>query len=211
MGSLEHTRRDYVSRQLLENDCPENPLTLAQTWLDEEQALNADFNAMALSTVGATGMPSSRIVLLRGLAADGLRFFTNYQSRKGEELIHQRQACALFFWPKSERQIRFEGVVTKLSKEESASYFASRPRESQLGAWASTQSREVRSREFIEEAIRDMRERFEGGEVPLPPFWGGFSLLPSRIEFWQGRANRLHDRIEYRTLNGAWHMARLWP
>lgn len=171
----------------------------------------ADINAMTLATVDKHGRPSSRTVLLKNLDGRGFIFFTNYDSRKGRELTENPQAALTFFWPELERQVCVAGTVVKLPVAESESYFKSRPRGSQIGAWASTQSTVVANRAVLEAKWRELEQRFPR-EVPLPPNWGGFILKPERIEFWQGRPSRLHDRFSYsRQSDGAWKIERLAP
>jgi pyridoxamine 5'-phosphate oxidase len=166
---------------------------------------------MALASSDATGRPSLRIVLLRGYDGRGLRFFTNYESRKGRELTARADAAALFFWAALQRQIRVEGSVEVLAASESDVYFASRPRGHRLSAWASPQSAKIESRDVLEARMREMEARFEGTEIPRPPNWGGFRLVPRRFEFWQGRPNRVHDRILFERVEENWRRARLAP
>jgi pyridoxamine 5'-phosphate oxidase len=180
-------------------------------WLDE--AVQADVpepNAMCVSTA-ADGQPSSRMVLLRRLDGGRLVFFTSYFSRKGRELQANPRAAALFYWPQLERQVRIEGAVHQIAEDESDAYFASRPRGHQLGAWASEQSEPVEARELLDQRMRDYEERFEGDDVPRPHSWGGYAIVPERIEFWQGRPNRMHDRLEFLRVRGEWTMRRLQP
>jgi len=171
----------------------------------------ADVNAMTLATVSADGIPSSRTVLLKGVDARGFIFFTNYESRKGRELAANPRAALTFFWPELERQVCVAGVVTKLPVAEAETYFKSRPRGSQLGAWASNQSSVVADRAALEKLWQDAEARFPK-DIPLPPYWGGFALAPTRIEFWQGRPSRLHDRFSYtQQPDGNWKLDRLSP
>jgi pyridoxamine 5'-phosphate oxidase len=171
-----------------------------------------DPNAMTLATVSIDGRPSARTVLLKGVDARGFIFFTNYQSRKGRELDGNPHASLVFYWPALERQVTVAGSVDKVPREESEAYFQSRPRLSQLGAWASDQSRPLESRKELEEAFRARDREYAGKPVPLPPFWGGYVLKPERIEFWQGRASRLHDRFQFvRDPEGRWQLERLSP
>lgn len=205
-------RRDYAREKLNQSAVRDNPLTQFTVWF--QQALSADLldpNAMTLSTASAEGKPSSRIVLLKGVDESGFRFYTNYGSRKARELEENPYAALCFYWPSLERQIRIEGSVGKVSREESESYFRERPRLSQLGAWASKQSSRVSSREALKEAFEKVKQRFEDEEVPLPDFWGGYLLEPDWIEFWQGRKGRMHDRICYEKKEGGWDHFRLAP
>lgn len=209
---IEALRREYSHRTLSEEDIAESPIEQFALWF--RQALAADLpdaNAMTLATASASGKPSARIVLLKGFDESGFRFYTNYKSRKGRELAENPHASLCFYWAELERQVRIEGSVTKLSSEDSAAYFSKRPRLSQLGAWASSQSKQVQSREALENNFEEMKERFEGEEIPLPDFWGGFVLKPRCIEFWQGRPSRLHDRIVYERGSREWEVKRLAP
>jgi pyridoxamine 5'-phosphate oxidase len=166
--------------------------------------------AMTLATASRQGIPSARTVLLKGYDESGFIFFTNYESSKGKNLIENPAAELLFYWQEPVRQVRVSGKVEKTSREESENYFRTRPYESQVGAWASNQSEIIPDREFLEKKFAEFKEKF-GRDVPLPPFWGGFRLIPEQFEFWQGRKNRLHDRICYRKKNGEWEIVRLAP
>jgi pyridoxamine 5'-phosphate oxidase len=188
------------------------PTALLASWIEEAGGANSIAAiAMCLATVNAEGRPSARIVLLRGLDRDGLRFFTSYASRKGRELADNPFAAATLYWPALSRQVRIEGTVTLLSDEESDAYFASRPRGHQIAAWASEQSETLQSYEVLEERFTHFGGRFEGEEVPRPHSWGGYLLTPSRIEFWQGRPNRMHERVLYTRSAGIWNISRLQP
>ncbi len=188
------------------------PINCLRTWIEAAHAAGArEANAMCLCSVGNDGRPSARMVLMRGLDDRGLIFFTSYFSRKGRELTRNHNAAALFFWPEIHRQVSTEGGIEQLPEMESDTYFASRPRGHQLSAWASEQSEEVESRHVLEQRLEDFTRRFEGDPVPRPHSWGGFLLRPERFEFWQGRSNRMHDRIEMRRSGGAWMQRRLQP
>ncbi len=205
-------RRDYAREELSEEAVCDDPMDQFGHWF--EQALAADLldvNAMTLSTVSKEGQPSSRIVLLKGVQDDGFRFYTNYGSRKAQELAENPHAALCFYWPPLERQVRIEGVVQQLSREESETYFQQRPRLSKIGAWASKQSSQVSSREELEANFKEIEKRFEDQEVPTPEFWGGYLLKPQRIEFWQGREGRMHDRICYKKEAEGWTRFRLSP
>jgi pyridoxamine 5'-phosphate oxidase len=207
-------RRNYALQTLSETDVLHDPISQFAVWFEE--ALNSRLlepNAMTLATATREGRPSARIVLLKGFDKQGFVFYTNYKSRKGEELAENPQAALLFTWLELERQIRIEGVVEKVTPEESKTYFQSRPKDSQIGAWASPQSRVVEKREALEKRVAELRKEFsEAKALPLPPFWGGYRLKPSRIEFWQGRESRLHDRICYtRVGEESWKIERLAP
>lgn len=205
-------RREYSRQILSESEVAENPIDQFTQWF--QQVLSAellDANAMTLSTATKHGKPSSRIVLLKGVDEDGFRFYTNYKSRKGRELDENPHAALCFYWAPLERQVRIEGKVEKLSEKESENYFHQRPRESQLGAWASNQSTTVASREELEKRFREIEKKFADQEIPLPDFWGGYRLNPDRIEFWQGRNGRMHDRICYEKQDGKWDIFRLAP
>jgi pyridoxamine 5'-phosphate oxidase len=210
--SIAHLRREYRSRALLEKNAPRNPLTLFQQWFKESlKSKVVDANAFAVATVSRSGIPSNRIVLLKGLDHQGFIFFTNYQSQKGREIIQKPVASLLFFWPQLIRQIRVDGKVEKISAKESDAYFKTRPRGSQLGAWTSEQSEWVPNRDFLEKRMKTLEEQYQGKSIPRPSHWGGFRVIPQYIEFWQGRPNRLHDRLRYAHSKSGWRMNRLAP
>jgi pyridoxamine 5'-phosphate oxidase len=207
-------RRDYCRAALDESVTGDNPLSFFHHWFDEAQRSDIDeFNAMTLATVDAEGKPHARTVLLKGLDERGFTFFTNYESAKGHQLMHQPHGALLFFWKELERQVRIEGAVEELTMEESDAYFASRPRGSRIGAWASPQSSPIADRRILEERVTHFSEQYPGEEVPRPSFWGGYRVLPLCIEFWQGRPSRLHDRIRFRreSLQAPWERERLAP
>jgi pyridoxamine 5'-phosphate oxidase len=206
-------RNEYTRSGLKESDTDPNPTDQFRRWFDEALASNLhEPNAMTLATATPDGHPSARVVLLRGFDERGFVFYTNYEGRKGWELETNPYAALVFYWGELERQVRVEGRVGRVSHEESDAYFAGRPRGSQLGAWASEQSRPIKDRGALEERLRELEAEYEGCEVPRPPFWGGYRVEPETIEFWQGRENRLHDRLLYRRLeDGGWRRERLQP
>lgn len=209
---LKNLRRSYSLKKLDEKEADQNPFIQFKKWMEE--ALNSQLfepTAMTLATSTKSGIPSCRIVLLKGFDEDGFIFFTNYGSRKSKELNENPSAVLLFFWQELERQVRIEGRVEKISRQISEAYFNSRPLESRLGAWASPQSEVIPSRQYLEEKFDEMRKKYPDGNVPLPPNWGGFRLIPHSFEFWQGRENRLHDRIFYSLINNSWKISRLAP
>jgi pyridoxamine 5'-phosphate oxidase len=209
--SISDLRREYAAAGQREQDCDPDPFRQFATWFQAAISANVpDANAMTLATCTQQGKPSARIVLLKGLDDRGFTFFTNYLSRKGAEIAANPFASLVLFWPELERQIRIEGRVEKVSLQESDDYFRSRPRGSQLGAWCSEQSEVVAGREILEARLRDLEKKF-AGDVSRPPHWGGYRLVPDMIEFWQGRPNRLHDRIRYRLVDGRWILERLSP
>ena len=206
-------RKDYQMQSLLETGVADDPFVQFDSWWDDavKSELN-EINAMTLATASATGMPSARIVLLKSVSEAGFVFFTNYNSQKGKELEENPRACLVFFWKELERQIRITGSVEKVSAEESDEYFNSRPEGSRIGAWASPQSSVIESREIIEINLANYARQFAKGEIARPPHWGGYIVIPSVIEFWQGRPNRLHDRIQYSKItDGSWKIERLAP
>ena len=189
-----------------------DPIALFDTWFEEATASGILLpEAMTLATVGPDGRPSARIVLLKQFGEDGFVFFTNYESRKAEELGVTPEAALVLHFAVLQRQVRIEGSVERVGREASNAYFQSRPRGSRIGAWASRQSQPLEERALLERRVDEYREKFEGGEVPLPDFWGGFRVVPRRIEFWQGRTSRLHDRLRYDRHDGAWTVTRLYP
>jgi pyridoxamine 5'-phosphate oxidase len=208
---LADLRRDFAHQELSESAVATDPFDQFSLWMDEALAADIiDANAMTVSTVGEDGRPSARVVLLKYFDASGFAFFTNYDSKKGRDLAANPFTVLHFFWPQLDRQVAIYGQVEKTTQEESEKYFNSRPVESRLSAWASNQSRVVESRTVLEQRVAELREKF-GDNVPLPPFWGGFRLTPDRFEFWQGRQNRLHDRIVYELAGEGWNIVRLSP
>lgn len=211
MPNLADLRRDFASHELLESMIAGDPFEQFKLWFDDALASDViDANAMTVATVGQDGKPSTRVVLLKDYDHDGFVFYTNYGSKKGTDLTGNPNTVFHFFWPQLDRQIGIYGTVEKTSREESAEYFNSRPVDSRIGAWASAQSSMIASREELEGRFAEYKEKF-GDEVPLPEFWGGFRLTPIKFEFWQGRQNRLHDRIVYTLDGGVWTIARLSP
>ncbi len=210
--SIADLRREYRNHFLTEQDAAADPLTQFKQWFEEAQRSELlDANAMTLATVSATGEPSARTVLLKGADDLGFVFFTNYESAKARDLAENPRACLLFFWAELERQVRITGAVSRVSREESAAYFRSRPRESQIGAWVSPQSRTIPNRGVLEENFESLTAQYDGDDVPVPPFWGGYRVTPERVEFWQGRPSRLHDRLLYTSTATGWTRVRLAP
>ncbi|MFI4932239.1 MAG: pyridoxamine 5'-phosphate oxidase [Burkholderiales bacterium] len=210
-AALAELRKSYERDELDEASCADDPLRQFETWL--EQAIKAQLpepNAMTLATVGADGRPSTRIVLIKGLDARGLVWYTNYDSRKGRELAHEPHAALQFHWVELERVVRIEGSVEKVSAEESDAYYATRPLDSRIGAWASPQSQPITSRAVLVANAAKAAAR-HGLKPPRPPHWGGYRLVPDRLEFWQGRRSRLHDRVRYSLEAGSWLRQRLAP
>ncbi len=211
--SVADLRKDYQLQGLRETDVDVSPFKQFQVWFDQALASQLpEPNAMTVATATQSGKPSARIVLLKGFDERGFVFYTNYQSHKGQELADNPQAALVFWWAELERQIRIEGRVEKVSQQESYEYFHSRPFNSRLGAWASEQSQVIESRAVLEQRAQELKTKYENSDVPRPPHWGGFRVIPTRIEFWQGRSSRLHDRLLYRLLdNGSWLIERLSP
>jgi pyridoxamine 5'-phosphate oxidase len=205
-------RREYYSAPFDEDSVDGDPIAQFKKWFAESvRAEQADPEAMTLSTVSAGGEVSARVVLLRGLDERGFVFYTNYESRKSRDLIANPRAALTFYWSSLNRQVRIEGAVEKVSRQESEEYFQARPHGSQLGAWASPQSQEIAGRASLDRMFTEVEQRFSGQPIPCPPFWGGFRLKPARIEFWQGRENRLHDRILYALGDDGCRISRLAP
>jgi pyridoxamine 5'-phosphate oxidase len=210
--SIADLRREYARARLDEKSVSSDPMVEFARWFAEAQEAQVEeVNAMTLATASATGAPSARIVLLKAFDARGFVFFTDYRSQKGEELEANPRAALVFFWSELERQVRISGTVERTSGAESETYFRTRPLGSRLGAWVSHQSRVIPSRLPLESGMREVEARFKDGDVPLPPHWGGYWVLPETIEFWQGRENRLHDRIRYVKDGERWKVERLSP
>lgn len=235
--SLADLRRDYNLTGLRRRDLASDPISQFNSWMEAARgartsgrlrrffvrlykslfmanapAAETDVNAMTLATADKQGRPSARIVLLKGVDSQGFTFFTNYESRKGQELSENSAASLVFYWPDLERQVCIAGNVKRISRADSEAYFSNRPRGSQLAAWASKQGQVVPDRQFLEAEWKELESKFHSQSIPTPPYWGGYLLVPSRIEFWQGRPNRLHDRFRY-TLQqtGNWLIERLSP
>lgn len=213
MEDLGKVRKDYSTHILLESHAYEDPFKQFEQWLKEaKEKDDEDYNAMTLSTIDANGFPNQRVVLLRDFSRKGFTFYTNYQSVKGKEIEKHPKVGLNFFWKELERQVRVKGEARKLDAKASDAYFASRPRENQIGAWVSEQSTIISDRDELEKRTKEIEDRFEGKEVPRPDFWGGYSIFPIYFEFWQGRPGRLHDRLSYRVnADGEWFMERLAP
>lgn len=210
---ISELRRNYTKSGLVESDLPDEPMQLFRLWV--RQSVESEVlepNAMSLATVGKTGNPDVRMVLMKAIKGDSITFFTNYNSNKAKDLENNHYASCCFWWPELERQVRLQGVTEKVSHKDSMEYFSRRPRASQIGAWASDQSSSVKGRQELENRFREFESKFSGREVPLPGNWGGFLIKINVIEFWQGRKSRLHDRIEYtRTSRSSWERKRLSP
>ena len=205
-------RVDYKRAALSERDAASDPFELFTRWFDEAVAAAIpEPNAMTLATVDAAGRPAARIVLMKGIDTRGVVFHTNYDSRKGRDLAANLRAALLFFWVGLERQVRIDGTAERVSAEDSDAYFAARPRDSQISAWASPQSAPVADRAWLEARFAECEARFASGAVPRPPHWGGVRVVPDRFEFWQGRASRLHDRLVWSRQGDRWTIGRLAP
>lgn len=213
-NDLSNYRKTYKKRELLESEVPENPLELFQKWFYEVDSNfpEIEANAMTISTIGKDGFPRGRVVLLKKYTYEGFIFYTNYNSEKGQSILQNNKVCISFFWHETEQQVIIKGKAEKIPDNLSDGYFETRPRGSQLGAWVSNQSSVIKNREEIENKLKSLDEEFDGKEIPRPPFWGGFIVKPVEIEFWQGRPNRLHDRLRY-TLDADynWIIERLSP
>lgn len=210
--SIADIRKVYQKRSLSEKDVKDNPIEQFKIWWEDALASTIDdVNAMTLATSTLDGKPSARIVLLKGIENDGFVFFTNYESRKSREIEANPSVALLFYWRELERQVRIEGGIQKINAADSDEYFHSRPHESQIGAWVSPQSQVIPGRDFLETRRIKTEEDFQGKNVDRPPFWGGFLVRPVRVEFWQGRPGRLHDRIAFIKDNDTWSKVRLAP
>lgn len=207
-------RRSYEKHKLLEEEILPHPFKLFKLWLDEVEASREveEVNTMTVSTIGLDGFPKSRIVLLKEFDEEGFTFFTNYLSEKGKAIEKNPRVCLSFFWPRSERQVIIKGIAKKTPDEVSEKYFNSRPRGSRLGAWASEQSSVISSRGYLEKRLEALEQEYSNKEIPKPPYWGGYKVFPTQFEFWQGRPNRLHDRIYFsKKENSDWNRDRLAP
>jgi pyridoxamine 5'-phosphate oxidase len=211
--SISDLREDYRQSELQRSDLLSDPVAQFEQWFEAVlQAGVKEPNAMTLATVDDVGQASARIVLLKGVEKRGFQFFTNYRSRKAQHLADQPYATLVFHWRELERQVTIGGVTEKMSREDSLAYFRTRPRGSRLGAWASPQSEVIPERDVLENALRELETKYPGDDIPMPDWWGGFRLVPDRVEFWQGRSNRLHDRFVYtRTGPESWEIKRLAP
>jgi pyridoxamine 5'-phosphate oxidase len=211
--SIADLRREYAGRALDESSADADPIAQFAAWFeDASRADLLDVNAMTLATVTPDGDPAARIVLLKDFNADGFVFFTNYRSAKGRDLERRPRACLLSFWAVLERQVRITGAVTRVPEDASTDYFHSRPYESQIGAWASLQSTPLEHRAVLEDRFKALQHQYEGQTIPRPDYWGGYRVAPERIEFWQGRPSRLHDRLLYtKQPDGLWTRTRLSP
>ncbi|MCF8237911.1 MAG: pyridoxamine 5'-phosphate oxidase [Saprospiraceae bacterium] len=212
-ADLATMRQNYSLHELDESSVDPHPIQQLRTWISEavdSQLLEP--NAMTLATVDASGGPTTRVVLLKEIRDRGVVFYTNYESRKGQQINHNPRVCLNFLWLELQRQVRIEGIAHRIDDEESKLYFQSRPKESQIGAWASRQSEPIPSRVILEKRFRELEEKYhEEAYLPLPPYWGGYLVEPVLMEFWQGRMSRLHDRVQYQLRDGSWIIERLSP
>jgi len=211
-ASLNNIRREYKLNKLSEETVHKSPFIQFASWFNQVMKMDLiEPNAMILATADIKAKPSVRVVLMKGIGNRGIIFFTNYKSRKGQELSQNSSAALLFYWAELERQVRIEGKIKKIPKVESQKYFDTRPVESRIAAWASEQSKIIPDREYLEKRFDKFEQKFSGKKIPVPANWGGFRLVPDYFEFWQGRENRLHDRICYKKVNKKWKIFRLAP
>lgn len=209
---IQNMRQEYKSASLSEKDVNQNPIKQFEKWFSDAVKVQVvEPNIMTLATADKSGKPNARIVLLKGFDENGFSFYTNYLSSKGKDLKKNPQACLVFFWADLERQVRIEGRVEKLDKETSEAYFHSRPIGSQIGAIVSPQSQVIENRQILEQKVEELSALYESKVIPKPAHWGGYLVKPTAIEFWQGRASRLHDRLKYELVNGKWKISRLAP
>lgn len=214
MKDLHNYRKSYEKSELLETNIPEDPINLFNRWFHEVEDFGGvdEVNAMTVATIGLDGFPKSRVVLLKKFNEEGFIFYTNYDSEKGKAILNNPNVCLSFFWHSMERQVIIKGIAEKTPENISDNYFASRPDGSKLGAMVSAQSEVIPNRDYLEENLKKLEQEFEGKEIPRPAFWGGFLVRPLEVEFWQGRPNRLHDRIRYKlSENYDWKIDRLSP
>jgi len=210
--SINNLRREYKLNKLSEETVQNNPIKQFELWFKDVVKFDLpQQNAMILATSNKNGKPTARVVLLKGFSNSGFKFYSNYKSSKGKDILENSSASLLFYWAELERQVRIEGKIKKLSKKESQKYFNSRPLESRFAAWASDQSKIIPGRDFLEKRYKKFEEKFSGKKISLPPNWGGYILVPNYFEFWQGRENRLHDRICYKKQKVRWKIFRLAP
>jgi len=210
--SLNNLRREYKLNKLSEETVHKSPFSQFESWFKQVMKMGLiEPNAMILATANKKSNPSVRVVLIKAISNKGITFFTNYNSRKGQDLSQNSSASLLFFWAELERQVRIEGKIKKISRAESQKYFDTRPVESRIAAWASEQSKKIPGREHLELKFQKLEKKFTGKKIPVPPNWGGFRLVPEYFEFWQGRESRLHDRICYKKVNKNWKIFRLAP
>lgn len=212
-GNLSDYRKSYEKGALLEGAVPNNPFDLFSQWFSEVENAGGieETNAMNVSTVGKDGFPKSRVVLLKSYSEEGFVFYTNYNSEKGQAILNNPKVGISFFWPNLERQVIIKGKAKRLTIKASEDYFNKRPRGSQIGAWASSQSQKITSREVLSKRVAELEEEFKDKPIPKPPHWGGFIIIPNSVEFWQGRPNRLHDRMLYTVTESIWSHIRLAP
>lgn len=210
---LSSYRKSYTKKTLEEANLPKSPYALFSDWFNEVEQFDGveEANAMTITTIGSDGFPKARVVLLKKYDENGFVFYTNYTSEKGKAIAENNKVCISFFWPNLERQVIIKGVAEKISAKDSNAYFTSRPIGSQLGALASNQSEIIASRDILENKLNELKETYKSESIPKPEYWGGYCIKPISFEFWQGRANRLHDRMHYSKSNNNWEMNRLAP